>query len=567
MKIRLSVFICFFSPLFLIGQSRPNIIIIMADDMGWSDIGCYGGEIETPNIDRLADNGLRFTQFYNTGRCCPTRASLLTGTYAHQTGIGHMMNDKGLAGYRGDLANNVLTIAEVLRPAKYSTYLSGKWHVTPETLPEGSKHNWPNQRGFERFYGTIHGAGSFFDPNSLARNNAHISPFADPDYQPDLYYYTDAINDHAVRYIKEHQVKNPFFLYVAHTAPHWPMHALPEDIEKYKGRYDDGWEVIRKARYQRQLQMGLVKSNWQLSNRDAVVWNDAKNKEWEIRLMEVYAAMVDRLDQGIGRIISALEKRKMLDNTLILFLSDNGGCAEGMGRQNGIRYMDSEPEKRKPMKADDLQLDMIPKRTRDGKVVKQGTEVIPGGADTFHGYGQAWANVSNTPFREYKSRVHEGGISTPLVAHWPKGIAPKLQGKFEDQPSHVIDFMATCLDLAKADYPKKINGQDVVPMQGVSLKPVFGGAMINRAKPLYWEHQGNRAIRMGNWKLVAKGSFGTWELFDLESDRSELNDLADLYPNRVTEMSQKWEEWAIETLVKPWPWKQKKNKSKGKKKK
>ena len=567
MKIRLLVFICFFLPLFLIGQSRPNIIIIMADDMGWSDIGCYGGEIETPNIDRLADNGLRFTQFYNTGRCCPTRASLLTGTYAHQTGIGHMMNNKGLPGYRGDLGKNVLTIAEVLRPAKYSTYLSGKWHVTPETLPEGSKHNWPNQRGFERFYGTIHGAGSFFDPNSLVRNNAHISPMSDPDYQPDQFYYTDAINDHAVRFIKEHQVKNPFFLYVAHTAPHWPMHALPEDIEKYKGRYDDGWEVIRKERYRRQLQMGLVKSNWQLSNRDAVAWKDAKNKEWEIRLMEVYAAMVDRLDQGIGRIISALEKRKMLENTLILFLSDNGGCAEGMGRQNGIRYMDSEPEKRKPMKADDLQLDMIPKRTRDGKVVKQGSEVIPGGADTFHGYGQAWANVSNTPFREYKSRVHEGGISTPLVAHWPKGIAPKLKGKFEDQPSHVIDFMATCLDLAKAEYPKKINGEDVVPMQGVSLKPVFGGTSIIREKPLYWEHQGNRAIRMGNWKLVAKGSFGTWELFDLESDRSELNDLADLYPNRVTEMSQKWEEWAIETHVKPWPWKQKKNKSKGKKKK
>jgi arylsulfatase A-like enzyme len=567
MKIRLLVFICFFLPLFLIGQSRPNIIIIMADDMGWSDIGCYGGEVETPNIDRLADNGLRFTQFYNTGRCCPTRASLLTGTYAHQTGIGHMMNDKGLLGYRGDLGKNVLTIAEVLRPAKYSTYLSGKWHVTPETLPEGSKHNWPNQRGFERFYGTIHGAGSFFDPNSLARNNAHISPMSDPDYQPDQFYYTDAINDHAVRFIKEHQVKNPFFLYIAHTAPHWPMHALPEDIEKYKGRYDDGWEVIRKERYRRQLDMGLVKSNWQLSNRDAVAWKDAKNKEWEIRLMEVYAAMVDRLDQGIGRIISALEKRKMLENTLILFLSDNGGCAEGMGRQKGIRYRDSEPEKRKPMKADDLQLDMIPKRTRDGKVVKQGTEVIPGGADTFHGYGQAWANVSNTPFREYKSRVHEGGISTPLVAHWPKGIAPKLKGKFEDQPSHVIDFMATCLDLAKAEYPKKINGEDVVPMQGVSLKPVFGGTSIIREKPLYWEHEGNRAIRMGNWKLVAKGSFGAWELFDLDSDRSELNDLADLYPNRVTEMSQKWEEWAIETLVKPWPWKQKKNKSKGKKKK
>ena len=544
---------------FTLGQSRPNVIIVMADDMGWSDIGCYGSEIETPNLDRLARNGLRFTQFYNTGRCCPTRASLLTGTYPHQAGIGHMMNDTGLPGYKGDLGSNVQTIAEVLKPAKYSTYLSGKWHVTPKITPGSSQHNWPRQRGFDRFYGTIHGAGSFYDPNSLTRDNTLISPYADQEYQPEVFYYTDAINDHATRFINEHQGNDPFFLYVAHTAPHWPMHALPEDMEKYRGRYDAGWEAIRAKRYQKQLDMGLIEPKWKLSERDATAWKDAKNKEWEIRLMEAYAAMVDRLDQGLGKVIGALEKRKMLDDTLILFIADNGGCAEGMGRKEGIQYKDSDPEILKPMKATDLQMDMIPKRTRDGVVMKQGTEVMTGGADTYHGYGKAWANVSNTPFREYKHWVHEGGISTPLVAHWPKGIARKLRGEFEHQPSHLIDLMATCVDLAKADYPKEANGQKIVPLQGVSLKPTFSGKNLSRKNPIYWEHEGNRAIRIGKWKLVAKGANGAWELYDLDADRSELNNLASVYSERTKEMAEKWETWAIEAKAKPWPWNRKKS--------
>ena len=541
------------------GQSRPNVIIVMADDMGWSDIGCYGSEIETPNLDRLAKNGLRFTQFYNTGRCCPTRASLLTGTYPHQAGIGHMMNDTGLPGYKGDLGSDVQTIAEVLKPAKYSTYLSGKWHVTPKIHPGSSQHNWPRQRGFDRFYGTIHGAGSFFDPNSLTRQNTLISPNADPEYKPKEFFYTDAINDHATRFITEHKGNNPFFLYIAHTAPHWPMHALPEDIEKYKGRYDEGWEVIRAARYQRQLEMGLIDPKWKLSPRDAEPWSEAKNKEWEIRLMEVYAAMVDRLDQGLGRVIEALEKRKMMDNTLILFIADNGGCAEGMGRKEGIQYKDSDPEVLKPMKATDLQMDMIPRRTREGVVMKQGTEVMPGGADTYHGYGRAWANVSNTPFREYKHWVNEGGIGTPLVAHWPKGIAPQLRGKFEHQAAHLIDLMATCVDLGRAEYPKEANGQKIVPMQGVSLKPAFSGKKLGRENPIFWEHEGNRAIRIGKWKLVAKGANGAWELYDLNADRSELNDLSEKYPERTKEMADRWEAWAIEAKAKPWPWNRKKS--------
>ena len=337
------------------------------------------------------------------------------------------------------------------------------------------------------------------------------------------------------------------------------MHALPEDMEKYKGRYDDGWEVIRQARYQRQLEMGLIDPKWKLSPRDAEAWKDAKNKEWEIRLMEAYAAMVDRLDQGLGKVIGALEKRKMLDNTLIMFIADNGGCAEGMGRKEGIQYKDSDPEILKPMKATDLQMDMIPKRTRDGVVMKQGTEVMTGGADTYHGYGRAWANVSNTPFREYKHWVHEGGISTPLVAQWPKGISAKLRGKFEHQPAHLIDLMATCVDLAKADYPKEVKGQKIVPMQGVSLKPTFSGKAIKREDPIYWEHEGNRAIRIGKWKLVAKGSNGAWQLYDLKEDRSELNDLSEKHPQRAKEMADQWEAWAIEAKAKPWPWNRKKS--------
>ena len=566
MKFQILFHLSLFFPICIFGQNRPNVIIVMADDMGWSDIGCYGSEIETPNLDRLAKNGLRFTQFYNTGRCCPTRASLLTGTYPHQAGIGHMMNDTGLPGYQGDLGSNVQTIAEVLTPAKYSTYLSGKWHVTPKIHPGSSQHNWPRQRGFDRFYGTIHGAGSFFDPNSLTRDNKLISPHADKEYKPKEFYYTDAINDHATRFINEHENEDPFFLYVAHTAPHWPMHALPEDIQKYKGRYDGGWEEIREARYQKQLKLGLIDPKWKLSPRDAESWKDAKNKKWEIRLMEVYAAMVDRMDQGLGRIINALENRKMLENTLIIFIADNGGCAEGMGRKEGIQYKDRDPEVLKPMKDSDLQMDMIPKRTRDGVVMKQGTEVMTGGADTYHGYGKAWANVSNTPFREYKHWVHEGGISAPLVAHWPKGIASKLRGKFEHQPAHLIDLMATCVELGNADYPKEVKGKKIVPLQGVSLGPAFSGKKLKRENPIFWEHEGNRAIRIENWKLVAKGSNGEWELYDLEADRSELNNLSEKHPERAKQMAEKWEVWAIEANAKPWPWNRNK-KSVGSKKK
>ena len=538
---------------------RPNIILMMSDDMGWSDIGCYGSEIKTPNLDSLAAKGVRFTQFYNTGRCCPTRATLLTGTYAHQAGIGWMMSNQNLPGYKGDLGKNVRTIAEVLKSADYSTYMAGKWHVTPHVRPGSPKHNWPRQRGFDRFYGTIHGAGSFFDPNSLTRENTLISPLSDKEYQPKEFYYTHAINDHVERYIREHNSEDPFFIYAAHTAPHWPMHALEKDAKKYKGAYDKGWDAMREARHKRQIEMGLVKKSWKMTPR-ARSWEDAPDKEWDLRNMEVYAAMVDALDQGVGRIVKALKDSGHFENTLFIFIADNGGCAENMGRRKGIQYRDKDPEKLKPMGKDELQLDMIPRRTRDGRVVKQGTDVMTGGADTYHGYGIGWANASNTPFREYKHWVHEGGISSPLVAHWPAGIDKDRHGKLEHQPGHLIDIMATAIDLSGAKYPQKIGSTKIVPLQGVSLAPGFQGENIKREKPIFWEHEGNRAMRDGKWKLVAKGANGPWELYDIDADRTELNNLAEKEPNRLKNMADIWEEWAVDSLAKPWPWGKKKRK-------
>lgn len=540
----------------LIGQSNandsipesrePNIVLILADDMGYSDIAPYGGEIDTPTLSRLAEGGLRFTQFYNTARCCPTRASLLSGLYPHQAGIGWMMEDRQHPGYRGDLNQNCRTIAEALKPAGYATYMTGKWHVTPHVAPDGPKYNWPLQRGFDRFYGTIHGAGSFYDPNSLTRDNMQISPYADPEYQPQTYYYTDAIADHAIRYVQEHDKNQPFFMYIAFTAAHWPMHALPEDIAKYKGKYDAGYGAIREARLARMREMGLVLPEWGLTPQ-AEDWGKVQNKEWEIRCMEVYAAMVDRMDRGIGRIVSTLEERGQLDNTLIFFLQDNGGCAEGMGRNPKKSPERADGPTLAAMEPGTLQRDMIPKQTRDGFPVLQGHKVLPGPGDTYIGYGQGWANVSNTPFREYKHWVHEGGISTPLIAHWPKGIS--RHGEFESQPGHLIDIMATCVDVAGAEYPRRIGDHDITPLAGRSLKPAFTGGTIER-DGIYFEHEGNRAIRDGQWKLVAKEN-QPWELYDMQADRSEMHDLSSQQPDRVNALEKKWEEWAAGSQVLP----------------
>ncbi|MCC6366996.1 MAG: arylsulfatase [Bryobacterales bacterium] len=509
------------------GRKRPNIILMMADDMGFSDVGCYGGEIHTPNIDRLAGEGVRFTQFYNTARCCPTRATLLTGLYAHQAGIGHMMDDRHLPGYRGDLNRQCVTIAEALRPAGYHTLMSGKWHVTPVSE---SKHNWPLQRGFEHFYGTIGGAASYYDPVTLTRDNTSIRA------EPQRYYYTDAIANHAAGFIGEYARKpEPFFLYVAFTSPHWPLHALPEDIAKYRGRYKDGWDALRQERYERMIRLGIVDRRWKMTPRDPDVpaWKEEPHKEWQAQRMEVYAAQVDRMDQNIGRILAKVKEAGIEEDTLILFLADNGGCAEELHR-NGKTW---------PYHA--------PVKTRDGRAVRYGNDpgVAPGPADTYESYGKGWANASNTPFRLYKHWVHEGGISTPLIARWPGVIEKK--GTLTHQPGHLIDLMATCVDVAGATYPRTYQGNRITPLEGKSLRPVLEGRQREGHSEIFWEHEGNRAVRQGNWKLVSRFP-GRWELYDLATDRTEMLDRIADHPAKAEELKQKWEAWAGRANVVPW---------------
>jgi arylsulfatase len=552
---------------------RPNIIVILSDDMGYSDLGCMGGEIRTPNLDALAKGGLRFTQFYNTARCCPTRACLLSGLYPHQAGVGHMTENKGHPGYTGGLNRSCVTMAEVLRAAGYGTYAVGKWHVVrnSQIKPDGLKDNWPLQRGFDRFYGTIAGGGSFFDPGTLTRDNTMVSPFADPEYPATNaatasprpagegsgvrdrrtakpFYYTEAISDHAIRFVRDHrkeQPSQPFFLYVAYTAAHWPMHALEEDVAKYRGKYDGGYEPIRLARLARMKELGLVDSRWDLSP-EWGDWSKVKNREWEARCMEVYAAMIDRMDQGTGRLVGTLSELGQLDNTLILYMQDNGGCQETIGRDGDMTRPD------KPtlpaIAADAIRLDVRPKQNRLGVPTLQGENIFPGPEDTFIAYGQGWANVSNTPFREYKHFVHEGGVSTPLIAHWPARI--KRRGEFERQPGHLVDIMATCVDVSGASYPRRFADHDITPREGVSLAAAFDGQPLGRTNPIFWEHEGNRAIRDGNWKLVAKED-KPWELYDLEADRTEQHDLAESQPNRVRLLAANWEAWAKRANVLP----------------
>ncbi len=515
-------------------NERPNIILIMADDMGYSDIGCYGGEIETPNLDRLAKNGLRYSQFYNGARCCPTRASLLTGLYAHQAGMGGMEPDWGIPGYRGNINRQCVTMAEALKVNGYSTYMSGKWHLTNVRRANQlkDKFNWPLQRGFDRYYGTIAGAGSFFTPNTLTRDNEDITEEAKKNPS---YYYTDAISIEAAKFISEHAedkkvASNPFFLYVSYTAPHWPLHAKDKDIEKYKGRYDNGWDVLRKERFERLQKMGLATDAWKMSKRPHWVPDWEKLAEQELpghvtkikgvtqknikrfmaHRMAIYAAMIDSMDQGIGKIIQALEKQNKLENTMIVFLADNGGCAEYSlyGFTNG--------------------------RTADIK--------DEGKRKSFTSYGGGWANASNTPFRYFKHDTHEGGISTPLIVHWPKGIQAKNEWRHDI--SHIIDLMPTFLEASNSTYPKTYQENKIQALEGLSLVPTFKKQALSRKKPLFWEHHGNRAVRDGKWKLVARGEKNPWELYNIEKDRSETQNLASEKKDLVEKMAKAYLDWA-----------------------
>jgi len=497
---------------------RPNVLVMLADDMGYSDLGCYGSEIRTPNLDALATGGLRFTQFYNTARCCPTRASLLTGLYSHQAGIGHMVGDAGHEGYRGVLNRHCRTIAEVLRPAGYGTYMTGKWHVTNATKPDSPQDSWPRQRGFDRYWGTLVGAGSYFTPGALTDDDTPIEAPGEG------FYYTAAIADHSAGFIRDHVAKRPgepFFLYNAFTSPHWPLHALQADVERYRETYLAGWDRLREERHRRQLELGLVDPRWALTPRDdgASAWADvpADRRAAMAHRMAIYAAQIDAMDQGVGRIVEALRETGQLDHTLLLFLADNGGCAEG-GSWGFER--------------------------------KEGGQL---GTDTsFASYGLSWANASNTPFRLYKHWVHEGGISTPLIAHWPNGIAAR--NELRHQPGHLIDLMATALEISGAAYPQEVDGQAIHPPEGLSLLPAFGNQPLDRSA-ICWEHEGNRAVRQGDWKLVSRHNQG-WELYDLKADRTELHDLAADRPRTVETLLALYESWAQRCGVLPWPVKQ-----------
>ena len=544
---------------------RPNVVVVMADDMGYSDAGCYGGEIATPHLDSLAAGGLRFTRFYNTGRCCPTRASLLSGHYPHAAGMGWMISDRGTPGYAGSLRKDRPTLAELLKPAGYRAYMTGKWHVTPHTGKFGPKDNWPLARGFDRYYGTISGAGDYYDPATLVRQDTAISAFDDPErpaeYRPDGsgYHYTDAISDEAVRFVAEHAEQNaddPFLLYVAYTSPHWPLHAPPGFVSPYEGVYDEGFGAIRETRLAKMKSLGLLGENTRLTPAPKA-WGDVPRdrRAWEADCMEVYAAMVAQMDAGIGRLLAELDRTGQAENTLVLFLQDNGGCAEAMNRDKQFTPRPAEPPF-PPMAADAVRTKRT-YTTREGYKLRRGVNVTPGPPDTFLTYGEGWANVSNTPFRLYKHWVHEGGIATPLIARWPAGMRDEMGGTLVADRAHLIDLAPTLLELAGAEYPAEFGGSETKPLPGESLVPDLTGQMriaVLDDRPLFWEHEGNRAVSRpdgdGDWKLVAK-SGGPWELYDLSDDRTELNDRADAKPELVAELAGLWDDWAAANDVLP----------------
>lgn len=563
------LFCTLFSSIFLISskknipeikKEKPNILVILTDDMGYSDIGCFGSEIPTPNIDRLAYNGLRFTHFYNTGRCSPTRASLLTGLYPHQAGMGHLSTENHpLPGYTGDLSKNAVTMAEVFKNAGYSTFMTGKWHLAKDNNYNGDISNWPLQRGFDRFFGTLNGSGSFFDPGTLTSNNTNIPPYKD-------FYYTTAISDTTVKFIKESPKNKPFFGYIAYTAAHWPLHAPEKEVKKYKGFFDKGWDVLREQRFKKLKELGIIDDTFVLTERGVSIpaWKDEPMKEWQLRRMEVYAAMIDVMDQGIGQIITALEKKGVLDNTLIFYLHDNGGCAEPVGTEKMEVPLSAEQKVSKPYSYDKPNPDKKQAYTREGKYIRMGKGVMPGPADTWTAYNEEWANVSNTPFRLYKQWVHEGGIASPLVIHWPKGI--KTKGQLRTHPSHLIDIMATCLDITGVPYPVQYKNNTIQPLEGKSLIPAFNNKPLERDY-LFWEHGANRAIRIGDWKLVAQTSFNKsfsdadedkWELYNLKEDPTERINLRDKFPDKAVAMIRTYREKAFYTKALPWPWKPRK---------
>lgn len=499
---------------------RPNIIFILADDLGFSDVGAFGGEIPTPNLDRLAGEGLRFTQFYTAGRCCPTRASVLTGLYQHEAGVGYMAMDFRVSSYRGELSRDSVTLGEVLGRSGYGTYMSGKWHLTPNNQPKASRDSWPLQRGFDRFFGTIHGAESYFLPSRLVRGNDRLRP-EDYTFVDESYYLTDDTTREAIAQLEEHRAEKPeapFFLYLAYHAPHWPLQAPPERVTAFEGRYDAGWDTLREERFRRQQEMGLAIPSWSLSERPGSVraWESLNPEEQEdlSHRMEVYAAQVSILDDNIGHLTGWLEDEGIYENTLILFFSDNGACAEGGEGGFGPAEAVNAREPR----------------------------------SLFVTYGQGWANASNTPFRLYKHYVHEGGITSPAIMSWPARIQPDLRGRIIREPGHIVDVMPTFIEAAGTRYPWFNRETRVRPLRGISLLGHLRGERPRREEPLFFEHEGNQGIRAGDWKLVLRAG-GSWQLYNLGEDRSETVDHRELEPERVVRMRNRWRLWAREVKV------------------
>jgi arylsulfatase len=496
---------------------KPNIVLILADDMGFSDPGCFGSEISTPNLDTLASHGLRFTQFYNGARCCPSRAQIMTGLYAHEAGQGYMTDDETATagdGYSGGLNRRCMTVAEVLKTAGYSTYMVGKWHMVAGADYLGSDTNdWPRQRGFDRYFGMIHGSANYYTGRNA--NGAMLVAGNDTMTAPAGFYTTNNFADTAVKFISEHFANTPtkpFFLYAAFNAPHYPLQALKVDIDKYRTNYTIGWDSLRPLRYKRQIQLGIINPVWPLSPADAPTWSTLAQtqKDTMALKMAIYAAQVDRLDQNIGKIVAQLKTSNAFDNTLIIFLSDNGACAEGGNYGAGPNNL---------------------LETTQGQLMS---------------YGQGWAHASNTPFQMYKHYTREGGISSPFIAHWPSKITG---GRIEThEVGHIIDLMPTFIEVSGATYPLVYKGYLMTPLVGKSLVKAFTNADTGRAGWLFWEHEGNKATRIGKWKLVSNNG-AAWHLFDMVADRTEITDLASANAAMVTSMDAAWNAWATADFV------------------
>ena len=478
-------------------EKRPNVILIMCDDMGWSDLGCYGGEVQTPHLNRLAAEGMRFTQFYNNAKCTTTRASILTGLYPRR-------------GKGGLLRSNMITIGEAMKLAGYQTALSGKWHLGSGPMTH------PFHRGFDEFYGLLDGCCNFFDPSipDPPYKNNRVRKFGQNDKLiksfPDGFYTTDAFTDHAIDCVKKFaKNERPFLLHVTYTAPHYPLHAKPQDIAKYRGKYSElgGWFNMRTKRWERLQEMGLTTSSWKLSGRDENSYDwESSNRDHEDLRMAVYAAMIDSMDQNIGRLLETLDQEEIADNTLILFLSDNGGCAEEPGGRSA--------------------------------------EIVPGPKDFYASVGPAWGWAQNAPFKKHKRSTFEGGILTPCIAWWPGKIRA---GEITRQPAHIIDIMPTLLEVAGADYPTTHAERKILPVEGKSMIPILFGQEREPHEQLAWEWSGSRALREGNWKVVWSKNAKEWELYNLAEDRCETTNLAAANPKLTKRLSEAWFQWARKT--------------------